>query len=206
MFIPPVVRSLNWTARGAHPLVGVPMNFASSAGRVIQGGTAPYAVAFQGNEADGLSVRQTEPFGPAFVVQSGTKTPAGSYTLYVSDRSGNRQFVAVRVKATQSVGGGRGASADQPAANLPELAAGLIRTSFKMGTDYTCVIDNAEATADKKLKLVIRITKKTGGELTEQERAQIPKGDIIKALRTANDKLKNIREEEFVIETPGSAK
>jgi hypothetical protein len=79
-------------------LIEFTANTAATAGRLVRGGSAPYAVALQGDAVDGLTVRQTEPFGPAFVVQISTKTPAGDYTIAVADRAGQRQFVQVSVK------------------------------------------------------------------------------------------------------------
>lgn len=71
---------------------------AAMVGRVIRGGSAPYAVVLQG-DAEGPMVRQTEPFGPAFTVQITEKTPAKEYSLYISDKAGQRLFIPVDVKS-----------------------------------------------------------------------------------------------------------
>jgi hypothetical protein len=71
---------------------------AATVGRVIRGGSAPYAVALQG-DGEGLVVRQTEAFGPAFTVQITEKTPAKEYSIYISDKAGQKLFMAVEVKS-----------------------------------------------------------------------------------------------------------
>ena len=74
----------------------------ATAGRVIKGGSAPYSVSLQG-DSEGPVVRQTEPFGPAFTVQTTNNTPAKEYSIYISDKAGQRIFIPVDVKSGAGV-------------------------------------------------------------------------------------------------------
>jgi hypothetical protein len=89
-----------------------PASFSFVAGKgatlpgLVRGGATPYSVTLQGGAVDGLTVSPTEPFGPAFTVQTTAKTPEGHYVVYVSDRSGKRQFAQIEVAASSGGGGG----------------------------------------------------------------------------------------------------
>lgn len=72
---------------------------AGSVGLIIVGGRAPYAVQLVDEAATGLSVRQVEPFGPAFLVQATAEAVPGQYSIYVADAAGQRKYVSVVVKA-----------------------------------------------------------------------------------------------------------
>lgn len=96
---------------------------AATVGRVIKGGSAPFAVALQG-DAEGPVVRQTEPFGPAFTVQITQNTPAKEYTIYISDKAGRKLFIPVDVKS------GTGTAESPPAGDPISKAAEEINSSF----------------------------------------------------------------------------
>jgi hypothetical protein len=129
---------------------------AATVGRVIRGGSAPYAVALQG-DAEGPVVRQTEPFGPAFTIQITDKTPAKEYSIYISDKAGQRLFIPVDVKSG-TVGK---PSIEDP---YPKAAAGLNRDkpSFELqNPDVNVKIVKAEATGGI-LGVVVEIKAKIG--------------------------------------------
>jgi len=154
-------------------------------GRVVRGGASPYSVVLQGALTD-LSVRQTEPFGSAFVLQTTDKTPAGKTTVFVSDRSGNKLFIPVTVTAKSSGGGGSAAPGTTPAspeaAALKEVAKGIPGTSARLTDTVTVVVDSAELKeSDKKVLVDVSLRKGTA-LVPAQEGAAISDADITKAL------------------------
>lgn len=90
---------------------------AATVGRVIKGGSAPYAVVLQG-DGEGPIVRQTEAFGPAFTVQITANTLAKEYSIYISEKSGQRLFVPVVVKTATTDQTSKGESLKKAAADL----------------------------------------------------------------------------------------
>jgi len=68
-----------------------------SVGRIIQGGTSPYSAAIVSSSAKGISVKQSIPFAPMFVVEATPEAEVGDYSIYVTDGSGHRKFATVRV-------------------------------------------------------------------------------------------------------------
>jgi len=180
-----------------------PINFkektASSMGCVIKGGVAPYMVSIQGGDMEGLSVKQTEPFGPAFVVQSSAKTPAGKYTLYVSDRSGNRQFVEVLVNKAPSNSGGDVRETE----DLSQTAESLKSMSFEV-KGFKCSVKDA-GVKDEKIEITIEIFERDGKEATKEEIDNIADKDLINAIREKNSRLKDIEIKSLKINKIGKA-
>lgn len=143
---------------------------AATVGRVIRGGSAPYAVALQG-DGEGLVVRQTEPFGPAFTVQITDKTPAKEYSIYISDKAGQKLFIPLVVKS--------GAPAPPPAGsqtanlrkdNLQQAAAALntSKASFALqDLKVNVTILKADFESDK-LAVDLEIRAQSGEETTDE--------------------------------------
>lgn len=77
---------------------------ATTSGRVIKGGASPYAVTLSSTGATNITVRQTAPFGPAFVIETTSKTTDPiKTTIHATDRSGNNAFVDVTVAKCSTV-------------------------------------------------------------------------------------------------------
>lgn len=133
---------------------------AATIGRVIRGGSAPYAVTLQGDN-DGPVVRQTEPFGPAFTVQTTNTTPAKEYSIYVSDKAGQKLFLIVDVKSEL---GGPGPSSGQAATPVSQ-AVNLLneqKPTFPLtNPDATVTVINAADVAGS-LQVGVQIKAKTG--------------------------------------------
>jgi hypothetical protein len=123
---------------------------AGTEGRVVTGGAAPFAIVPQGTLTD-LSVRQTEPFGSSFVVQTTDKTPAGKITIFVTDRSGNKLFVPVTVNPATPRGPGPGTSPPDTSGTTPAIAA---LKKLKDDLDATPIV----TLADKKRVVVSKPT------------------------------------------------
>ena len=68
-----------------------------STGRVIQGGSSPYSATVASSSAKGISVKQSIPFAPMFVVEATPEAMLGDYSIYVTDGAGHRKFVTVRI-------------------------------------------------------------------------------------------------------------
>lgn len=68
-----------------------------SVGRIIQGGSSPYSAAIVSSSSKGISVKQSIPFAPMFIVEVTPEADLGDYSIYVTDGSGHRKFVTVRV-------------------------------------------------------------------------------------------------------------
>jgi hypothetical protein len=161
----------------------------ASAGRIVRGGASPYSVVLQGALTD-LAVRQTEPFGPAFVLQTSDKTPAGSVTIFVSDRSGNKLFIPVTVTKGGAEGGTAAKTSTTQAPSpssgpIPasqQMAAGLDSAVAQVTDTVTAVVDKAEfREADK--KIVVDVSLKKGAALiTPAESKAITNDAIVKAL------------------------
>lgn len=128
------------------------------AGRVIRGGSAPYVVGLQGDTVEGLTVRQTEPFGPAFVVQITPKTPAGDYVVLIADRAGQRVFVPVHIK------GAAPATAMEGTTPVEKASTELKQNprSFELSNpDVTVSVVDAAA-EDNKLAVDVTVKAKSG--------------------------------------------
>jgi hypothetical protein len=73
-----------------------------SEGRIIRGGNSPYSVTIASSVANGISVKQSIPFAPLFVVEASKDAVPGDYALYVTDGSGHSKFVTVKVITVNS--------------------------------------------------------------------------------------------------------
>ena len=70
---------------------------AGSTGRIIRGGHSPYSATIASSSAKGITVKQSIPFAPMFVVEASKEAVVGDYAIYVTDGSGHRKFITVRV-------------------------------------------------------------------------------------------------------------
>jgi hypothetical protein len=138
---------------------------ATTVGRVIRGGSAPFAVALQG-DTEGPVVRQTEPFGPAFTVQITEKTPAKEYSIYISDKAGQKLFIAVDVKSGTDVGSGTAnvAATGDP---LSKAANELTNMSFELQNPSVNVNILKAQAVNNTLEVDVEIVAKSGQTTSE---------------------------------------
>jgi len=158
---------------------------AASVGRVVKGGAAPFAVVLQGALAD-LSVKQTEPFGASFIVQTSDKTPAGKVTVFVTDRSGNKLFVAIEVAKK---------SAQEPPSDTSALAALKslkvtleTKPNVQLPNGVTATVSNVEVRDQERKMYVNILLKRNGTEMSAVEATKVPNTSIQDAIAKTDPK------------------
>ena len=176
--------------------------------RTIRGGASPYFVEPQGDTVDGLTVRKGDMNTAAFVVQITTKTPAGQYLLLVTDKTGQRVFVTVNVKAGQGGGTGAGGTgtttssttpADSPLARVAAAVKAGGPTPLPMSGSQVDVTLTAAEVDDKRL-LIDVVVKARGGSTTAEIVRSVKDEDIVQAvLNLSTFKQNNIVKEQVTV-------
>ena len=163
------------------------------AGRVVRGGAAPFAVMLQG-ALSGMTLSQTEPFGPSFTVQITAETPEGQATAFVTDRSGNKMFVSIAVAKA----GAGGVTPPAGKAPTPVVAAlGALRDklqkspSVPLGAERSAVVSNLNLDEKtEKLAMDVTIKDKDGKDLDVEASKAIDNAAIVKAIADQGSGIK----------------
>ncbi len=149
---------------------------------LIKGGLQPYRAMLAGSQVTGLTISQSALFGPQFVVEVSSDTPAGRYSVYAVDGLGHQKILQVLVEAKGTNPGTPvkpGADATQCGSSSKTVFEAVGEQKRRKLQKATC-LSGVEADAlwgPKTCKAVIQYQKSKGetgdGNLTETLRDEL---------------------------------